>query len=52
MNLDEAHKLADALYDAGYNAKRKGKDYDPRGTDEWQAVVDNLLKQNQPGEVK
>ena len=34
--------LADALYLAGYSAARKERDYDPRGCDQWQAVVDAI----------
>lgn len=36
-----AESLADALYEIGY--RHKGEhDYDPRGTEEWQAVVDAI----------
>ena len=34
--------LADDLYLAGYSAARKERDYDPRGCDQWQAVVDAI----------
>lgn len=32
--------LADALYRKGYEAHEKGLDYDPRGCEAWQDVVD------------
>lgn len=40
-----AESLADALYEIGY--RHKGEhDYDPRGTEEWQAVVDAIIGTN------
>jgi len=40
--------LADALYLAGYSAARKERDYDPRGCDQWQAVVDAIYTHPAP----
>ena len=42
MGLNEIYDLADDLYLKGYRARQAGKDYDPRGCQEWQAVVDAL----------
>ncbi|WP_332611764.1 hypothetical protein [Achromobacter sp. ESBL13] len=38
------YSMADALYKAGYQDARKERDYDPRGTEEWQTVVEALSK--------
>lgn len=37
--------LADRLYTAGYDASRKGRDYDPRGCKEWAEIVGALTQQ-------
>jgi hypothetical protein len=42
-----AYELADALYTAGYDAKG-ARDYDPRGCNEWQPVVNELCKPSPP----
>ena len=42
MYLTEIYRLADKLYDAGYDAECL-KDYDPRGCKEWQDVVDKIV---------
>lgn len=44
MEYDDAHKLADALYAVGYDDRKKERDYDPRGSMKWQAVVDALAE--------
>lgn len=36
------YEKADSLYKRGYTDRQTGKDYDPRGCDEWQEVVDWL----------
>lgn len=36
------YEKADSLYKRGYTDRQNGKDYDPRGCDEWQEVVDWL----------
>ena len=43
MYLTEIYRLADKLYDAGYDAGRKPKDYDHRDCKEWQDVVDKIV---------
>jgi hypothetical protein len=40
---EDAYGLADSLYDAGYSDRKNERDYDPRATFEWQAVVDAVL---------
>jgi hypothetical protein len=42
MTVEHAMQLADLLYRAGYDARHKERDYDPRGCDAWQDVVDAL----------
>jgi hypothetical protein len=42
MDEQALQQLADALYRAGYSDKQNGRDYDPRNTEQWQAVVDAL----------
>jgi hypothetical protein len=36
------YELADALYRRGWDDRDLGRDYDPRKTEQWQAVVDEL----------
>ena len=36
----EVMRLADDLYKKGYSDYRKEQDYDPRGSEEWQSIVD------------
>lgn len=48
MELDEAYKLADAVYAAGYKDRHNERDYDPRKCPEWQAVVDPLIQEATP----
>lgn len=36
------YEKADSLYKRGYTDRQNGKDYDPRGCDEWQEVIDWL----------
>jgi len=43
MYLTEIYRLADKLYEAGCDAGRKPKDYDPRDCKEWQDVVDKIV---------
>jgi len=37
---DPLYKALDKLYERGWVDKHKGRDYDPRGTEEWQGVLD------------
>ncbi len=37
---DPLYKALDKLYERGWVDKHKGRDYDPRGTVEWQSVLD------------
>ena len=39
---DRAYALADALYNTGYDAGFHGTGCDPRGTPEWEAVVEAI----------
>lgn len=40
--VPESWPLADALYERGYRDARNERDHDPRGAEEWQAVVDTI----------
>jgi hypothetical protein len=40
--IRDASDKADALYSAGYEARKQERDYDPQGCKEWQNVVDAL----------
>lgn len=42
MTVEHAMQLADLLYSAGYDARHKEHDYDPRGCGAWQDVVEAL----------
>lgn len=42
MTVEHAMQLADLLYSAGYDARNKERDYDPRGCGAWQDVVEAL----------
>ena len=42
MTVEHAMQLADLLYSAGYDARHKERDYDPRGCGAWQDVVEAL----------
>lgn len=42
--IEDAYKLADALYRAGYKDCAHERDYDPRKGEQWQAVVDALIQ--------
>jgi hypothetical protein len=42
MSLNDTYALADAAYRRGWEDRHRGKDYDPRGTAEWQAVADAM----------
>ena len=42
----ELYKILDALYHRGWVDLHKGRDYDPRGTVEWQAVLDMFVAQS------
>jgi len=46
MNTEDIYYLIDKLYTAGYEDRRKERNYDPRGCDEWQDVFNVLSKQN------
>lgn len=37
---DALYRAFDELYFRGWQDRHKGKDYDPRGTTQWQAVLD------------
>jgi hypothetical protein len=37
---DPLYKALDKLYERGWVDRNKGQDYDPRGTEEWQSVLD------------
>ena len=39
----------DELYAAGYKDRERGRDYDPRGTEEWQDVHDMLNAAGEEG---
>ncbi len=43
--------LADELYARGYEDRQKERDYDPRGSDAWQAVVDAAFQALAMGRV-
>ena len=43
MYLTEIYSLADKLYEAGYNAGGRPKDYDHRDHKEWQDVVGRIV---------
>ena len=42
-DLDQVHKVLDGLYQSGYDDASKERDYDPRGTDEWQVALDFII---------
>ena len=45
---NEHYDMADALYKAGYEDARRERNYDPRGNDEWQSLIDLLSKLRAP----
>lgn len=44
--------LVDAMYQIGYRDCHQQRDYDPRGTREWQAVIDALDRARAEGWVE
>lgn len=48
---DVLYKALDELYLRGWQDRNKGKDYDPRGTTQWQDVLDLFRLQNQQTEI-
>jgi hypothetical protein len=52
MTAEQAMQLADALYSAAYDARKKERDFDPRGCKEWQEVVDALTAPRVPDELR
>lgn len=42
------YKILDDLYERGWADKHKGRDYDPRGTAEWQTLLDLFTRESVP----
>lgn len=45
FSLDKIHTALDELYNCGWKDRNNERDYDPRGTDQWQVVLD-LFRQH------
>ena len=44
LTHDAIYDVLDKLYRRGWYDSHKGKDYDPRGTEEWQNVCDIIMR--------